>query len=76
MTVKRGIHPASKRPKKKRAVIAVPKSEQAAKQAAAIPQPKIIVGMRIRAGTFTTIHAEKGCHPSWAIGEIDPMREY
>lgn len=72
----RGKQPASNRPSKKRHAIRPPKLSQAAKQASAIPQPRTNDGIRMRCGTRTINHAEKGCHPSWAMGEIDPMREY
>lgn len=74
--VKSGMHPASKRPRKNRAVTIVPKLWHADIQVAAMPQPRIIVGIRIRGGVLTMSHAEKGCQASWAMGEIDAMREY
>lgn len=74
--VKRGIQPASKRPRKKRATINPAKLWHAAMHDCAIPHPRINVGIKIRGGTFTISQAENGCHANCAIGEIDATREY
>ena len=74
--VNRGIHPASKRPSKKRTVTKPAKLLHAAVLAAAIPQQRTMDGIKIRGGTFTMSHAENGCHASCAIGAMDETREY
>lgn len=74
--VKRGMQPASKRPRKNRAAINPPKLLHAAMHVQAIPHPRTNVGINIRGRTLTINQAENGCHASCAMGEIDPTREY
>lgn len=70
------MHPASKSPRKNRHASSPAKLWHAAMHVSARPHPRISVGMRIRCGTLTISQAEKGCQASWAMGAMEPMREY
>lgn len=73
---KSGRQPASKRPKKNLAASKSPNELHAAMADCAMPQPRTRHGMRMRWGTLTIRTEENGCHASWAMGAMEPTREY
>jgi hypothetical protein len=76
MTLKRGRHPASNRPKKKRVASNPEYLWHAAIAACAMPHPRTRHGIRMRCGTLTIRMDEKGCHANCAMGAMLPTNEY
>lgn len=70
MRAKSGSIPASNMPSISRSAVRAPKLRAAAAHTWAMPMPIIIMGTRIRGGTFTNKMNDNGCHAIWAMGTI------